>query len=215
MESYLPTIKLTEYFKPTAYTSGEWRKARIKNANLPILQFLYNGDEQAPLKCKISDTPGWINVPDYGTKIEKSRFRIDFNHVRQKCTSARQSGNSLDKGYKSPSDIFRGWYFDPNRTTPNTNEDFNRKLNLVEFLTIMPVCTEHHSYISQDSAKSDLTLDNFSKDTWIWALQNPDNFENAKAKYRFNLDYHWLIDHMTNIRYENIRTRIANEIKDI
>jgi hypothetical protein len=73
----------------------------------------------------------------------------------------------------------------------------------------MPVCTEHHSYISQDSAKSDLTLKNFSKDTWIWALQSPDNFNKAKEKLRFNLDYDWFIDHMSNINYPNIRDRLV------
>lgn len=215
MRSYLPPIELTEYFIPTASTSGEYRKARIKNANLPILQYIYNGNEQAPLECKISKTHGWVNVSDYGTKINKSRFRIDFNHVRQKCTSKRQSGKSLDKGNKSPSDIFRGSYFDPGMVGPGTNKDFERKLNLIEFLTIMPVCTEYHSYISQDSAKSDLTLNSFPKDTWIWALQNSNNFEIVKEKYRFNLDYEWFIDHMTNIHYDNIRTRIINQIKNV
>jgi hypothetical protein len=207
--SYLPPITLLDYFIPTADTCGEWRKARIKNANLPVLQYMYNGDETDSLRCMISKTRGWVVIPDYGTEELKIRFRLDFNHVRQKCSTARQAGTSVDKSERGPSDIFRGWYLSPKNAQEGTFKDFERKANLIEFLTIMPVCTEHHSYISQDSAKSDLTLKNFSKDTWIWALQSPDNFNKAKEKLRFNLDYDWFIDHMSNINYPNIRDRLV------
>ncbi len=208
-ENYIPSFDFPFHFTPTSKSSGEWRKARIKNWNLPILQFMYNGDEKEPLKCMISGASGWKVTDDFANPGKtKTRFTIDFNHVRQKCTSTRQSGTSLDKSGVSPSDIFRGSYFSPSKTTPGYWQDQARISNVVEFLTIMPVSTEYHSYITQDSAKNDITLSNFKQTEWIWALRSKDNFNEVQKALRFKLSYDWLIDHMSDISHDPICERI-------
>ena len=209
-ECYLPLFEITEYFTPTADNSSEWRKARIKNRNLPYLQFMYNGNHLEPLKCMITGQHGWINVPNFVTKHDKKRFRIDFNHVRQECTETRQAGRSKDKDYYAPSAIFRDKLFVPplQNYKLGTGVDYQRFLNIAEFLTIMPICTEYHSYISQDSAKHDITLKDFDKKTWIWALQSPDNFNKVTKLLKIVLDYDWVIDHLSNIDHDPIRERL-------
>lgn len=212
-------VELQEYFTPTALLKGEVSKARIKNANLPFLQMMYNGDPLEPLRCLITKRKGWVDLPDFGTGESKKRFILDFNHVRQKQTSTRQAGKSLDKGNMGdPSGWWRARYLDPEHRGPNyryTYRQKERELDVFEFMTIMPITSEMHSYITQDSAKSNLTLQNFSKDTWAWCLQNKNNFNETKEflgiQYFNHVTYDWFIDHMKNIDYASIRTRLTLE----
>ena len=214
--NYLNTdFNLAEQFIPTAMAYGEVRKAKIKNANLPFLQFMYYGDFETPLRCLITGQHGWVHRPDYGTSAKKTRFRLDFNHIRQKCDQTARAGSSLDKS-ESPSSIFRNSYLDPaykGTAYLLPERQLRRELDFFEFVSIMPICSEEHRFISQDSAKSNLTLTNFDKKTWAWCLQSAEQFEKTKQAFGINIlkhvDYDFIIEHLTSIEHDNIRTRLA------
>lgn len=187
---------LSYWFSPTIFVPPEMGKAYYKNANLPILQFIYNGDPQEPLKCMISGTPGFEWTINYGHLTErKLRFNIEFNHVRQRKTDSRSGGISVDKS-ESPCQIFR-------RTVLTRNLLF-----IAEFLTIMPVSPLYHSHITQDSQISDIILDSFPKENWIWALRTPENWKQVCERFEIELDYQWFIDHMNDINAEPIFKRL-------
>lgn len=194
-----PNIVLERYFVPTNMTlSGERAKARIKNHNLPILQLMYNGSETTPLKCLISGSPGWIDLPCFVNNEPKQRFNIDFNHIRQQQLKTRCAGLSKDKTV-SPSDLFRNKYLDKNI------------LSLIEFITIIPVSQEIHNYISQDSALGNITLQSYDKQFWPWILQSEDNYNDFFERYNIKINtisYNWMIDHLSNINHDPIFTRI-------
>jgi hypothetical protein len=212
-------FKLTEQFFPTAKTSCEYRKARIKNENLSSLQLMYNGDPLKPLHCLITGHPGWLDGIDYGTGQRKSRFTLDFNHIRQECSNNRKgAGKSLDKSI-GPSDLFRTNSIDPSYPWPKREclptqfDRIERERDVFEFATMMPICTAEHTYITQDSHKSDLTLLNFPRKTWPWCLQNHHNFNETKRfldiSYFDSVTHDWFIDHMCDITHPAIRDRLA------
>jgi len=181
--------------KPGAYQ--EDRKAEIKNYNLPILQYMYMGNCDTPLECLITKTPGFIAVNDFVTGRQKTRFRLDFNHIRQRASENRHAGHSVDKGSRVPSGIFRETRFD------------NDLRYLFEFMTIMPISTEYHSYISQDSAKGNITLTNFKKEYWPWVLQSKKNYNDFCGDYNLNgVKYEEFIDHLSHIHYPSINDRL-------
>jgi hypothetical protein len=194
-----PTLTLERHFTPTRDDKyGELRKAQIKNHNLPILQYMYNGNELEPLKCMISGRLGWVDFPCLVTGKHKQRFDIDFNHIRQEQLGDRVAGYSKDKGYYGPSDVFR-----------SKRIDENAKL-FYEFLSIMPISQEYHSYITQDSALGHMTLRNFNKKYWPWALQSEKNYQACLRKYgiKSNITYAWLIDHLSNIEHAPLHERL-------
>jgi hypothetical protein len=208
------TFELKEKFSPTSEGKGEIRKAVIKNSNLPFLQLMFNGDPLKPLKCLITGRYGWDHGTEYGTGLPKVRFCIDFNHIRQQCNDSRTAGLSLDK-YETPSSLFRGSYLSPaykNREYGYDSRQRQRERDVFEFICIMPVSIEAHSFITQDSAKHDIVLTNFEKKTWAWCLQNEKNFEKTKEffglQFYNNVTYDFIIDHLSNIHYDGIRDRL-------
>ena len=200
--AWQPAVQLTYHFVPTRYDSTkELSKARVKNHNLLIIQYMYNGDETIPLKCMLTGALAWVEVPCFLTNQPKTRFNIDFNHIRQRASGKAQAGNSVDKDSYDPSSVFRGTYLD---------KDIGR---LAEFMCILPVTQEYHSYITQDSAIGDITLNSFPKTSWPWILQNKTNFDQFCKKYNFkHFTYDWLIDHLTNIGYPPIAQRLASTL---
>lgn len=183
------------FFCPTVMKYHEIKKAHKKNSNLPILQLWYNGNSQEPLKCLISGKCAFSIFPDLITGEYKQRFDCDFNHIRQYQDGACYSGVSKDKGVYGPSDIFRTYLLSESVYI----------LYLVEFMTIIPVSREMHSYISQDSAKGHITLKNYKKEWWPWGLQSKDNFDNFCSKYDIHMDYFDFIDHLSNIEEPPIK----------
>jgi hypothetical protein len=191
------TERLPYYFTPTnPNLRGECRKAKRKNENLPVLQELYHGDPRHPLSCVITGEVGFSNHPDLLTKEPKQRFEIDFNHIRQRARSGRQSGDSADKWKNHPSEIWR------------TVDLANSPWDLIEFMCIMPVSKRAHHWITQDSAMGDIVLTNFDRKHWPWHLQSRQNFDHIVNKYHLGLDYDWFIDHLSNIIYRNINVRV-------
>lgn len=185
-----------ESTKPGAHS--EDRKARIKNHNLPILQHMYMGDPQEPLQCAVTGTPAFVTWPCVVRGQTMQRFRIDFNHIRQRAQTNKQSGISVDKGRYDPSHLFRTYELDSRW----------HKRQLIEFMTIMPVCTEYHSYISQSSAYGDIVLNNFDRKQWPWLLRTKKNFNSFVKQYDLDhLDYNILIDHLNDIDQPPIASR--------
>jgi hypothetical protein len=190
-----PNIRF--WFEPTDPTKySEVRKAMFKNQNIPVLQMIYQGSETNTMSCAISQTPAWIQWPDLIKSTPKQRFNIDFNHIRQRASLSRHGGDSVDKARYEPSALFR-------QTTLNTD-----LYSLMEFMTCMPVSREYHRYITQDSAMSDITLQNYKQEYWPWALKSKENYEQVRTKYNLPVDYEWLIDHLSNIDYPSIRQRL-------
>ena len=199
---YLSDKKLPYQFTPTIMKSNEIRKARIKNHNLSILQYIYNGHELKPLRCLLSNTTGWKNVPDRITGEDKIRFNIDFNHIRQEQLGKKGAGNSKDKNKKyQPSGIFREYKLDKPKN----------KMYLIEFMTIMPISQEHHDYISQDSALGNLSLHNYTIDEWPWFLETEQNFNDVCKRYKLEFKYDWFVDHLSEIHYPSIYNRMLEE----
>jgi hypothetical protein len=185
-------------FVSTKDTRQENRKAEIKNYNLPILQELYHGKANIPLHCVVTNKPAFSQFPCLitGNKY-KVRFDIDFNHIRQKASEAKHSGISVDKANYEPSAIFREKRLDQSM------------YDLVEFLVMMPVSSEIHSFISQDSQVGNITLSNFNKKYYPWCLKNEKNWIKAGTKYGFDfIPYQGIIDHLNNINSPSIRNRI-------
>lgn len=184
--------------KPGYY--GEDRKADIKNHNLPILQHMYMGSRETPLECLITGTPAFIQVPDFASGKSKVRFRLDFNHIRQRTTDHVHPGTSVDK-QTTPSAIFRETRFDDRASKSH--------LALFEFMCIIPVCTEYHSYISQDSSKNDLTLANYHPKSWPWALRTKKNYTEFTKAYGIDgIPYDQFIDHLSDIDQPPIYRRL-------
>ena len=189
-----------ESTKPGAYQ--EDRKAEIKNHNLPIIQYMYMGSRDTPLGCVVSKTPAFAITKDYGNPGQtKRRFRIDFNHIRQRCTYNRAAGISLDKGVRLPSGIFRETRFD---------SDFVKHARLlIEFMAIMPVCTEVHTNITQDSQKNHITLNSFEQHEWPWVLQSAKNFNQFCNDFDLgDFNYDQFIDHLSDIDHAPLHKRL-------
>lgn len=182
--------------KPGSY--GEDRKAQKKNHNLPILQFMYMGDETLPLTCLVTGTPAFVEWPCLVQGKSLQRFRLDFNHIRQQQSGNRVAGTSLDKSRYGPSDIFRTVALD----------DPLKVRDLVEFMTMIPVSTEYHSYISQSSSYGDITLKNYSKHYWPWHLKTRRNFKKFAKTFGLEwIDYANFIDHLSSTEHPAIRSR--------
>lgn len=202
-EHWKPSLPLQRHFTPTRFDkSAEMSKARYKNYNLPILQYMYNGDKLTPLRCTITDRLGWVDFSCLVTTKPKQRFDIDFNHIRQEQQGACIAGNSKDKGAYDPSAIFRSKYLDKNPQL------------LIEFMSIMPVSQEMHKYITQDSALDHLTLKNFKKKYWPWVLQSRKNFKEFCEHYNIKgLKYKWFVDHLSEIEHAPLYERVRFEAK--
>lgn len=219
MEYMCEEYNLTEYFTPTAQKYAEVRKAKLKNSNLPYLQYMYNGDPMEPLRCLITGAPGWVHGRDYGTGERKTRFRLDFNHIRQRSNQFRYAGDSVDKSGRNPSSLFRDNYINPNYTNGVYGDWWrqkDREDHVFEFMCIMPISGEEHSFISQDSAKNDITLQSFDRSTWAWCLQSEENYEATKKFLNiriWDVPYDFMIDHLSNINYDRITTRIYENFK--
>jgi len=201
MSKRLPWQPLTEglkfHFTPTNLElSRECGKARYKNMNLPVLQELYHGDPLHPLTCTITGEIGFSDWPDLLTNQSKQRFEIDFNHIRQRANYGRQGGISVDKWDTDPSAIFREKSLEDSRP------------DLIEFMCVMPVCKRAHRWITQDSAKGDITLQHFKQQYWPWHLQSKRNFNSIVKKYDLGLDYEWFIDHLSTIDHPAINDRV-------
>lgn len=163
---------MLEPFKPTRNTSSEQRKAHYKNLNLAILQHWYQGDPQQPLQCALTGTPGFLEDRDRVTGEPITRFRLDFNHIRQQnrfllgLTRVKSPGISVDKT-RDPSSLFRS----------QDLSTVKNRMFMLEFMTCNVVCTEQHKYITQDSSKNHVTLSHYPRSSWAWGLQSRENFE--------------------------------------
>ena len=205
MTSWKPLTEIKYFFTPTRFDkSSEIRKAKYKNYNLPILQMMYNGKETTPLRCLVSKRVGWRDMPCFLTGLPKVRFDIDFNHIRQEHHASARAGDSKDKGKYGPSDLFRAAQLDGNA------------LNLYEFACMMPLSQEVHSYVTQDSAKGNITLKNFSKSWWPWVLKKKSNYDNFFNKYECKVpEYDWTIDHLSSIDHPPMRDRVTYETNTV
>jgi hypothetical protein len=196
--------KMFESTKPGA--SGEDRKAEIKNWNLPILQFMYHGNPNTDLHCVISKAPAFQEYKCIVRKKVINCFNIDFNHIRQFQTGHKSAGISLDKGPMPPSGMFRAEWLDSEV----------KRTSLIEFMTMMPVSSTIHSYITQSSAYDHITLENYEHKHWPWVLKSQKNFDKFTKKFKIDfLEYDKFINHLIDINSSNIRKRIQNNFHGI
>jgi hypothetical protein len=103
---------------------------------------------------------------------------LDFNHIRQQnrfllgLTKTKSPGMSVDKT-RDPSAIFRS----VDLAKPD------RKMQLLEFMCCMPVSTEYHKYITQDSSLHHICLADFPAASWPWGLRSEANFNQFQQDY--------------------------------
>lgn len=165
-------------FQPTCDKPGEIKKAYFKNLNLPVLQHIYMGDPSRPLTCLLTGETGWVSVPDLITGEPKTRFRLDFNHIRQRnrfllgLTRVKSPGTSVDK-VRDPSSIIRAC--DLSKAT--------NRIRLMEMICCIPLTLERHKYVTQDSSLNHVSLAYFPAHSWPWVLQSRDNFEQVQQQY--------------------------------
>jgi hypothetical protein len=188
-------------------SSAENRKAHYKNYNLPILQHIYMGDPKSHLACVVNRTPAFAEFPCIVQKRPLTRFRIEFNHIRQRAAEGRQAGHSIDKNPQyGPSDLFRSRGLD----------DPKYRLDLIEFMTMMPVDADAHKWITQSSAYGDITLVDFAPEFWPWHLQSPENFRDVCERYKLEfLDYDQFIDHLSSPHHPPVHERVHCEINSM
>lgn len=202
--------QLFEGMEPAQFVStrpgsaGEDRKAHYKNHNLPILQHIYMGNRAQDLECVINKTPGFRPFPCIVQKKHLLRFRIEFNHIRQRAAEGRQAGASIDKNPQyGPSDLWRSRALD----------DRKYQKDLVEFMTMMPVDADAHKWITQSSAYGDITLTDFHTEHWPWHLKSRANFEEICGAYNLDfLDYDQFIEHLSSVNYPPVSERLTLEI---
>ncbi len=199
LPNWTPDPLLKRHFTPTNESLyGECTKAKFKNINLPALQYIYNGNMYEPLKCLLSDSPGWVDFPCLVNGVAKQRFNIDFNHIRQEQGGSRIAGKSKDKLKYDPSQLFR--YYDVTKKAPV----------LLEFMCIMPISQEYHRYITQDSAIGHITLPNFQQKHWPWFLKSEANFNNCMNTFKISgITYTWFVDHLSDINNPSIHNRLT------
>lgn len=171
-------IPVDAVFQPTCDKAGEIKKAYYKNLNLPVLQHIYMGDPNRPLTCRLTGEPGWVTVPDLVTGEPKTRFRLDFNHIRQRnkfllgLTRVKSPGTSVDK-VRDPSMIIRAC---------DLSLAVNR-LRLMEMICCIPLTLEQHKYVTQDSSLGHISLADFPAHSWPWVLQSRANFDSVQQQY--------------------------------
>jgi hypothetical protein len=190
-----PDKKLKYFFTPTKDSYGESSKANFKNHNLPILQHWYNGKPYQPIKCLITKQIGFYNFPDIVTQQDKQRFTCEFNHIRQVQDGGCRSGVSIDKRNYDPSAIVRAVQLD----------NPSKKIDLLELMTTMTLNKQIHSFVSQDSAKSHITLDNFKQEWWPWGLKKKKNFCKFVEQYNLtDINYDKFIEMLRNINHPSV-----------
>ena len=192
-----------DLFRATSPLPKEIRKAQIKNRNLPILQYLYQGDPLKPMQCALLETPAFTHYPCIVRKVPIYRFRIEFNHIRQRARLGKQTGDSVDKDFRyGPSELFRSRPLELNQNI----ED------LLEFMCMMPVSSEAHRYINQSSTYGDITLMHYDHHQWPWVLRSQDNFQEfvdwIGAAHRIGVTRDWLVDHLSSVDYPRIWDRV-------
>lgn len=172
---YIPVDAL---FQPTCDKAGEIKKAYYKNLNLSVLQHIYMGDPTRQLTCLLTGEPGWVAVPDLVTGEPKMRFRLDFNHIRQRnkfllgLTRVKSPGTSVDK-VRDPSSIIRACDLS---LTAN-------RMRLMEMICCIPLTLERHKYVTQDSSLNHISLAYYPAHSWPWVLQSRENFEAVQQQY--------------------------------
>jgi hypothetical protein len=82
-------------------------------------------------------------------------------------------------------------------------------------MAIMPVCTEVHTNITQDSQKNHITLNSFEKHEWPWVLQSAENFNQFCNDFDLgDFNYNQFIDHLSDIDHAPLHKRLKWD-KDI
>lgn len=153
------------YYQPSNPNHpGEVRKAQIKNWNLPILNFIYNGDPNKLIKCMISGRLGFIKRKRCNTGQEHYALCLEFNHICQQYIYGI-TGKSVHKGNVEPSSLIRRHYLT------------NKLEYLDELLKCMPVSKFEHSCITNDSQYHDIDLSCFPVESWPWVIRCRENYE--------------------------------------
>ena len=174
---------------------NEDRYARIKNYNLPILNYMYMGDCDTMIKCLESGIDAFTDRYCYVKKQYVKTFTIEFDHIRQKYNKKSTNAHSIDKHKKlAPSQIFRGFELDI----------IKNRFKLIEMMCIWPLSTQMHSYKTNSSQYGDIVLSDISTSKWPWHLKSRSNFNQFCNKFDLQLQYDTFIDQLCDINVPNI-----------
>ena len=152
------------------YVTRHW------NYNLLMLRFIYNGDENEPLKCLLfNELLENVDVTNYKTGKVSSLDIIVLHHMLV------SEGESVKKSNQEPSTIIR---------KKNLKKIHDK--TLVELITCIPTTPTGHKKIH--AVGKNLDLSNYPVDSRPWVLRSKENFELFKKKYfRPKLDYERVI----------------------
>jgi len=143
---------------------GEVKKAQIKNWNLPILNFIYNGDPNEPIKCMVLGELGFVKRKRRNIDQEHWAFVLEFNHICQKFIYGT-TGKSIHKDNGEPSDLIRRYYLT------------DKWEYLDELLKCIPLSRREHDFITNDSQYGDIDLSCFEIEEWPWVIRCRENYE--------------------------------------
>jgi hypothetical protein len=193
------------WFTPSSDTVRESARALRKNYNWPILSRIFFGDRRAEMRCIISGAPAWrtVRIRTGERRGETRRFlSLEFNHIRQYWDGpGAGAGRSIDST-GSPSGFYRDRELD--------RGDERAKRILLEFMAVIPVDKVQHAAITADSQLGHITLRDYTRDEWPWAIRNSRNFNEICREFGIRgVGYRNFRDHLSDITAPPLNSRLT------
>jgi len=171
-----------EYLDKYGLSKSQYLREQALKHNLPMLRYMYTGDEEKDLRCMWSgEGLESIILINYKTndKLVKP-FIGDLHHMLVK------DGGSVKKSGQEPSVII------------SKGSVYNKQTKTIaELMRCIPITATAHRQIHQ--INRNLDLDNYPENVRPWVIRSRENFETFKTKYNYpRLDYDRLIKGLYN-----------------
>ncbi len=145
--------------------------------NMPIVRFIYNGDENIKLRCMRSGIElEDVHIVNHKTgEVVVQQLLASLHHMKVK------KGKSVGKRGKEPSSILKRVDWDQS--------------DIEELLICTPLSRDEHFYIHLTSMSLD--LEHYLPEHRPWVIRSRENFELFKVKYDWpDLDYDKIINRL-------------------
>ena len=156
-----------KFRKKYGKSKSKYEREEMVKINLPMLRFIYNGDENKPLVCLwSSDSLENIIVKNYKTGEDvHNTTMMEIHHMLV------ENGNSVKKSSQEPSKIIsRGDLL------------YKKSKTIQELMSCIPVTPNSHRKIHSIDTKLD--LDNYPIESRPWVLRSEENFNEFIQKYK-------------------------------
>lgn len=157
------------------------------------------------MRCMLSGAPAFESVlirAGAAAGSERQFLAIEFNHIRQRANfTTRAAGISVDSS-GMPSGIIREILLD--------RGDERAKRRLLEMMCVIPITKTQHGCITAQSQKSHITLTNFHRREWPWAIRNRRNFREICKEFDIRgVEYYQLIAHLRDVDAPPLNARLT------